>query len=117
MPTPDPRVPLRSVELHILLSVVDRPRHGYAILQEAEERTVGRPGFEIPTLYRALRRLGRAGLIRTVQPPEPDADERREYWKATSLGRRMLEAELTRLGGLVAVGLSRIAQAKAGGRR
>ena len=31
---------LRSVELHILLSVVDRPRHGYAILQEAEESYV-----------------------------------------------------------------------------
>lgn len=70
------RPTLRSVELHILLSVVDRPRHGYAILQEAEERTGGRPGFEIPTLYRALRRMGREGLIRAADRPEPDAAER-----------------------------------------
>jgi len=64
---------LRSVEVHILLSVVDRPRHGYAILQEAEERTAGRPGFEIPTLYRALRRLREADLIRKVAPPDTTA--------------------------------------------
>lgn len=107
MATPDQHIPLRSVELHILLSVVDRPRHGYAILQEAEERTGGRPGFEIPTLYRALRRLREADLIRTADPPEPDSDERREYWEATGLGRRALEAELTRLEVTVAVGRAR----------
>ena len=64
-------ITLRAVELHILLSVVDRPRHGYAILQEAEERTEGRPGFEFPTLYRALQRLRDAKLIRLTDPPEP----------------------------------------------
>jgi PadR family transcriptional regulator PadR len=98
---------LRGVELHILLSVVDRPRHGYAILQEAEERTNGQPGFEIPTLYRALLRLREAGLIRAAAPPEPDADERREYWEATPAGRRALEAELSRMEIVVAVGRAR----------
>jgi DNA-binding PadR family transcriptional regulator len=105
----DQPIALRSVELHILLSVVDRPRHGYAILQEAGTRTGGRPGFEIPTLYRALRRLRKAGLIRiAADPPEPDADERREYWEATGLGRTALEAELTRLEAAVAVGRARM---------
>jgi DNA-binding PadR family transcriptional regulator len=117
MAASDRHIPLRSVELHILLSVVDRARHGYAILQEAEERTDGRPGFEIPTLYRALRRLREANLIRSADPPEPDPDERREYWEATRLGRRVLEAELTRLGLVVAFGRARIADAKAGGRK
>lgn len=101
---------LRSVELHILLSVVDKPRHGYAILQEAEERTGGRPGFEIPTFYRAIRRLRLAGLIRAADG-EPDADERREYWEATRLGRQALEAELKRLEVVVAVGRARTATA------
>ena len=113
MATPDQDIPLRSVELHILLSVVDRPRHGYAILQEAEERTGGRPGFEIPTLYRALRRLREADLIRTADPPEPDPDERREYWEATRRGRRALEAELARLEVAVAVGRARTRPASA----
>lgn len=115
MAAPDQHTSLRSVELHILLSVVDRPRHGYAILLEAEERTDGRPGFEIPTLYRALRRLRAADLIRTADPPDPDPDERREYWDATSLGRKVLEAELTRLEVAVAVGRERTGQATAGG--
>ena len=105
---------LRAVELHILLSVVDRPRHGYAILQEAEERTGGKPGFEIPTFYRAIRRLRIAGLIRAADG-EPDADERREYWEATKLGRQALDAELKRLEVVLAVGKSRMKQAAAGG--
>ena len=113
----DEHPPLRSVELHILLSVVDRPRHGYAILQEAEERTGGRPGFEIPTLYRALLRLREAALIRPAAPPKADPDERREYWEATRLGRRTLEAELTRLEIAVAVGRARTSKAASGGRK
>ena len=116
MPTPTPPIVLRSVELHILLSVVDRPRHGYAILQEAEERTGGKPGFEIPTFYRAIRRLRVAGLIRSADG-EPDADERREYWEATRLGRQALEAELKRLEVVLAVGKARTKQATAGGRK
>jgi PadR family transcriptional regulator PadR len=113
----DHHISLRSVELHILLSVVDRPRHGYAILQEAEERTAGRPGFEIPTLYRALQRLREAGLIRTADRRDAEPDERREYWTATALGRRALEAELARMESAVTIGKARIAQAKAGGQK
>ena len=108
--------PLSRVELHILLSVVDRPRHGYAILQEAEERTHGKPGFEIPTLYRALRRLRDVGLIRIAPAPEPDPDERREYWGATAVGRRALQAELAQMEIAVAVGRARTKPA-AGGRK
>lgn len=113
--TTDFHVPLRSVELDVLLGVVDHPRHGYAILQEAEERAGGSAPFEIPTLYRALRRMRDAGLIRPVEPPAPDVDDRREYWAATPLGRRVLKAELERLEVLVATGRARIGQAGAGG--
>ena len=108
---------LRAVELHVLLSVVDRPRHGYAILQEAEERTGGQPGFEIPTLYRALRRLRDAGLIRAIDSPVTEAEERREYWEATALGRKALRAELARLESLLAIGRARIGHSPSGGRK
>ena len=109
----DQHTPLRSVELHILLSVVDQPRHGYAILLETEERTNGQPGFEIPTLYRALRRLRDSGLVRSAAAPEVDVDQRREYWVATEPGRRALEAELVRLEATVALGRARIRHASA----
>lgn len=113
--TTDAHLPLRSVELDILLAVVEHPRHGYAILQEAEERAGGNPPFEIPTLYRALRRMREADLIGPAHPPTPEVDDRREYWKATPLGRRVLKAELERLEVLLAAGRARIGQARAGG--
>ena len=111
----DDQRPLRSVELHILLSVVDQPRHGYAILQEAEQRTDGRPGFEIPTLYRALRRLRDEGMIAAVDAPTHDVDQRRDYWSATDMGVRTLRAELARLEVALAVGRARTGDATTGG--
>lgn len=110
----DERIPLRGVELHILLGVVDRPRHGYAILQEAEGRTGGRPGFEIPTLYRALHRLRDEGLIGPADAPNDTGDERREYWYATEAGRQVLEAELARMETAVTVGRARMGGASNG---
>ena len=111
----DGQRPLRSVELHVLLSVVDQPRHGYAILQEAEERTEGRPGFEIPTLYRALRRLRDEGMISLAEAPADDLDPRREYWSTTEAGRRALRAEMARLEVALAVGRARMGDAGTGG--
>lgn len=111
----DGKRPLRSVELHILLSVVDQPRHGYAILQEAEDRTEGRPGFEIPTLYRALRRLRDEGMIGRVEAPAHELEARREYWSATEAGRRVLRGELARLEVALAVGRARMGDAGTGG--
>lgn len=116
MTSPDTFLPLRSVELDILLSTVDRPRHGYAILQDAEDRSDGRPGFEIPTLYRALRRMRDDGLIRAVPAPEEDVDSRRDYWGVTDLGRRVLKAELHRLERLLSAGRARTDLASEGGR-
>lgn len=105
MSDPTSFLPLRSVELDVLLSVADRPRHGYGILQDADERTGGHPGFEIPTLYRALRRMRDAGLIERAEAPEnEDEDPRREHWRATDLGREVLSGEIRRLEVLVAVG-------------
>lgn len=103
MSDPSSFLPLRSVELDVLLSVADRPRHGYGILQDADERTGGRLGFEIPTLYRALRRMRDAGLIERAEAPEDD-DPRREHWRATALGREVLREEIRRLEVLVAAG-------------
>lgn len=91
-------IPLRSVELDILLSVAEKPKHGYAILKDAKERMGRHPGFEIPTLYRALRRMRDIGLIRSLSSGDAkETDTRRQYWQATALGRDALAAEITRL--------------------
>lgn len=113
-PGPASFLPLRSVELDILLSVAHSPRHGYGILQDADARTGGSPGFEIPTLYRALRRMHAAGLIVPADAPDTDEPEGppREYWLASALGSRVLEAEIGRLEALVSAGRRRIAEGR-----
>ena len=103
-------IPLRSVELDILIAAADGPVHGYAILKETEERQGGHPGFEVPTLYRALRRMREDGLVRSLRgvDEEPDARQR-QYWQATELGREVLAAEIARLETVVEAGKSRVA--------
>ena len=104
-------LPLRSVELDILIGVAGRPTHGYGILKEAQERRGGHPGFEIPTLYRALRRLRDSGLVRSLgRPAGPAGHERRQYWQATDLGQEVLALEIERLEAVVAVGKERVAR-------
>ena len=109
---PESFIPLRSVEVDILIAVAETPTHGYAILKEAEARGGGHPGFEIPTLYRALRRMRDEGLVRSLRGggEEPDG-RRRQYWQATSLGRDVLAAEVTRLEAVVEAGKRRVAGA------
>jgi len=98
-------IPLRSVEVDILIALSGEPVHGYAILKEAEARHGGHPGFEIPTLYRALRRMREAGLVRSLRDHGDDTeDQRRQYWQATPLGGRVLEAEIARLEAVVEAG-------------
>ena len=102
---PEAFLPLRSVELDILIGAVNGPTHGYAILKEAEERRGGHPGFEVPTLYRALRRMRDEGLVRSLRGggDEPDG-RRRHYWQTTSLGQKVLSAEIARLEVVVEAG-------------
>src|SRR5437867_3281764 len=82
-------LPLRPVEFQVLLALGEGPRHGYGILQEAQRRTGGALRLEPGTLYRALRRMRRAGLVAHAEgPPGPSEDERRRYYRLTDLGRR-----------------------------
>lgn len=94
----DERLPLRPVEFEILVSLGKGPRHGYAILQAAEERTEAAPG--VTTLYRALQRLHEEGLI---APVDGDAGEdgSREVYALTPLGRAVGRAEARRLSALL----------------
>ena len=92
---------LRPVEFHILLALADGERHGYAIRQEAAERSGGEVLLEAGTLYRALRRLLEAGLVAEQRSPTNDVDERRRTYRLTDLGRRSLTAETERMAALV----------------
>ncbi len=87
--------PMTPAAYHILLSLVDQPSHGYAIMQEIEDRTGGTVKLGPATLYRSLERLLREGLIEE-HVSGPGANRRREY-SMTPTGRVELQAEAERL--------------------
>jgi DNA-binding PadR family transcriptional regulator len=103
-PQLDDFLPLRPVELEILVTLAAGERHGYAIIQETEARTDGALRLETGTMYRALHRLVKAGLARpTARRAVDDTDdERRRYYTITDLGRRVAGAEAARLARVVA---------------
>jgi DNA-binding PadR family transcriptional regulator len=94
----DTYLPLRGVEFHILLSLAGGERHGYGILQDIEAR--GETSVpDVGTMYRALARMVESGLIEAAarrSAPESD-DERRNYYRITSMGLRVARAEARRL--------------------
>lgn len=96
-------LPLRPVEFEILLTLAPGERHGYAIIQETEARSQGAVRLETGTLYRALHRLGQAGLVTPIErrPADDGGDERRRYYALTPLGRKVAAAEATRMARLV----------------
>jgi DNA-binding PadR family transcriptional regulator len=87
--------------LYILASLTEGPKHGYAIMTDVETitgRAMG-PG----TLYGALARLERRGLIEALEPVE-----RRRPYRLTGLGEATVRAQLQQLAGFAATGLERL---------
>ena len=96
-------LPLPPATFHILLALVDQERHGYAIIQDVEERTDGELRLSAGTLYRSVARMVEQGLIAEVlkRPAARDDDERRRYYRITPLGTAVAKAEARRLTQLV----------------
>jgi DNA-binding PadR family transcriptional regulator len=101
----DPAALLRLPEatLHILMSLAEEDRHGYAVIQDVAARTRGEVRLGAGTLYRSIQRMLEQGLIEETQErpaPEQD-DERRRYYRITPLGTAVARAEARRLAELV----------------
>lgn len=76
----------------LLLATLEAgPRHGYAVMEALRAGSGGR--FDLPTgtVYPALHRLERAGLVRSRWSTE--AGRRRRSYELTAAGRRALAAE------------------------
>ena len=100
-----PFLPLRPVQFHILISLTEGDRHGYAIIRDTAERSGGEVRLEMGTLYRALHRMLADGLVaESDQRPAPELDDqRRRYYRITELGRRVARGEVARMEALVTV--------------
>ena len=99
----DALLPLPAAAFHILLSLADGDRHGYAITQEVAARTGGDvqlgPGRSTGPIQRMLEQ----GLLVESRRRPADDDPRRRYYRITPFGRAVARAEARRLSGLVAL--------------
>lgn len=107
MPDPMAHLPVKPVDLILLLALAEADRHGYALAQEVERRTGGAARLEAGNLYRTLRRLLADGLVadsgrRPAGELDDERQERRRYFRLTPLGLAVLRAELERLRALLA---------------
>jgi DNA-binding PadR family transcriptional regulator len=97
-------LPLKPVDLQLLLALAQEEQHGYGLVQAIDEATAGLVKLDPGNLYRVIKRLLAAGLVaESDRRTAPDAgNERRRYYRLTALGGRVLAAELRRLQALVA---------------
>lgn len=91
-------LPLSETSFFILLSLAPSPRHGYAIIKEVSALSDERVLLATGTLYTALRRMLKTGLIERFGMDKLKGDNReRKYYHLTRLGRKILDAETKRL--------------------
>lgn len=98
-PNPEEKVPLTPAVFHILLSLADGERHGYAIRRDIAAHTDGKLRLGPATLYRSIKHLVEDGLIEEsdLRPDPALDDERRHYYRLTEFGRQVVVAEVQRL--------------------
>ena len=100
---PESLLPLQPTTFHILLSLTEEDRHGYAIILDVARRTNGEIRLSAGTLYRSIQRMLELGLItetKTRPAPEMD-DERRRYYRITPFGKAVARAEVERFRSLL----------------
>ena len=90
--------------LFILASLGEGPKHGYAIMTDVE--AISGQHLGPGTLYAALARLERRGLIEALEP-----EDRRRPYRLTGLGATMLRNQLESLSAFARTGLRRLEEA------
>jgi DNA-binding PadR family transcriptional regulator len=92
-----PYLPLSPATLHILLALASEDRHGYGIMQEVARQSNGKYKLGPGTLYDNLQKLMNQGLVEEVKRKSAHDDPRRRYYRLTSFGSGVLDAEISRL--------------------
>jgi DNA-binding PadR family transcriptional regulator len=98
--------PLTEAVLLILLSLAEKPRHGYSLMKDIESLSNGRVRLSTGTLYGALRRLLQDLWIERFE--QGDSSRDKQAYRLTSVGRRQLRAELERMRQLTQAATSRL---------
>ena len=101
--------PLSPAVFHILLSLGEGERHGYALRREIAQRTGGKLKLGPGVLYGSIHKMLEWELIEeSDERPDPHLDdERRRYYRITPFGTAVAKAEARRLGQLVRMARAR----------
>ena len=96
---PEDFLPLRPVHYHVLLVLAEGDLHPYLVVKQIAERTGGVVSPGPASIHRTIRQLQESGLIEeSDERPAPEHDDqRRRYFRLTSLGRDVARAETGRL--------------------
>lgn len=92
---PEDTKPLTEPVLLILMSLADKPRHGYALMKDIEILSTGRVSLSTGTLYGALRRLLEEGWIERFE--QEDTSREKQAYRLTAAGHGQLRRELDRM--------------------
>jgi DNA-binding PadR family transcriptional regulator len=103
--------PLTPPAFWILTALTAGRRHGYDILRETAEASGGRVMLKVTTLYSALERLERDGLIAS-DGEEIVSGRARRYYALTQSGHAALAAEVEALESQARVARARLAASR-----
>ena len=108
--TVDNQLPLAPAVFHLLLSLAEGERHGYALKRDIARRTNGALTLGPGVLYGSIAKMLDQGLIEeSDERPDPHLDdERRRYYRITAFGRAVARAEAARMRELVQLAASRL---------
>lgn len=83
--------PMTETAFYILLCL-QKPCHGYGVVQQVEKLTGGAVRLAPGTMYGSLSKMEKDGLIAFVRE-----EEKRKIYQITDLGREVLEMECRRI--------------------
>jgi transcriptional regulator len=86
-------LPQGTLDLLILKAIAAEPRHGWAIAERLHQISSATLSIRQGSLYPALHRLERRGLVRADWGTS-DNNRRAKYYELTKRGRGQLEVEI-----------------------
>ncbi len=87
-------LPQGTLDLLILKTLATEPRHGWAIAERLHQISSATLEIRQGSLYPALHRLERAGLVKTTWG-KSDNNRRAKYYELTRRGRAQLKSQVS----------------------
>lgn len=107
---------LKVHQFYILLALAEDDRHGLGIARDVQALSEGRVRLWPATLYGTLDELHDRRWIEALRGPgrhPDDQSERKQYYRITAAGRRVLAHEADRMGRLARLARGRVRSGEA----